>query len=376
MNKSLKPGSRKASSQSKKGLKSSSNSLLKEKATRAFIASAKQSRTMPARVNSTLKGSHVNHRELIGTVNGSVAFTATKYVCNPGIAATFPWLSVQAGQWEQYRFNKLRFRYLTRTATTTVGSILMAPDYDPTDSPPSTELAVSTYQDCVEDAVWVEELCCDLNVASMFPNGQRKFVRSSGVGLEDLKLYDAANFFLCTVEEANANAIGKLWVEYDVDFFTPQTHSGSSTNDARFASHYVDSDAESLASGISKALTLSDIVCDPLSIGTPAAGIFTPAAGMYRFEAQCSVNDTLGSGNLLLNLELWKNGAVLAAGSRSLSTVGQYHASANHKLFVSCDAVAAMSGSDTFQIQLTATTDSGGVLTVVADSQSLTVTPV
>jgi hypothetical protein len=252
----------------------------------------------------------------------------------------------------------------------------MAPDYDPSDSPPASELAVSTYQDCVEDAVWVQELVCELNVDSMFPNGRRKFVRSGSVGAEDLKLYDAANFFLCTLEQIGASAIGKLWVEYDVDFFTPQTPGSSSAGStSRLLSRYVDQTAQALASGVAEPLLFSDLVVDPLGIGTPAAGVFTPAAGSYRIEAQCSINDTLAAGTRTVQLEVFQNGAALPAASRSYAIVTDGDINNNSKSLIMCDSYVVCNGSDTFQVQLTATTDSTGVLTVIAGSQSLAVLP-
>lgn len=378
MNNNRKPNGVRAPIKSRKPKSSASKraGAQKPQVSKANIAMARAGISSPPKLNSTQKGSHVNHRELIGTVNGSIAFTANKFVCNPGMPATFPWLSGQAAQWEQYRFNRLRFRYLTRTATTTVGSIIMAPDYDPSDSPPASELAVSTYQDCVEDAVWVQELVCDLNVDSMFPNGRRKFVRSGSVGQEDLKLYDAANFFLCTLEQIGASAIGKLWVEYDVDFFTPQTPGASAASSSRFLSRYVDQSTQALATGVAEPLLFSDLVVDPLGIGTPAAGVFTPAAGSYRIEAQCSVLDTgLANGVFSVQLEVLRNGASLPAASRSMSISNMSGAEANARITGICDSYLVCDGSDTFQVQITATTDSGGVLTVIAGSQSLAVLP-
>ena len=75
-------------------------------------------------------GERIDHCEFIETVNGSINFSVTKYPCNPGLAAVFPWLSQIAQRWDQYRFHKLVFHYLTRASTATVGSVILAPDYD------------------------------------------------------------------------------------------------------------------------------------------------------------------------------------------------------------------------------------------------------
>jgi len=164
------------------------------------------------------------HRELIFSVVGSTTFTiAATFNLNPGLAATFPWLSTQASNWEQYHFNKLRFCYYTRCATTTPGSIIMAPDYDAADAAPSTEQIASSYRDTVEEVPWVEQFCCELDPLAMCDgvNTNRKFTRSGTVLSTDIKTYDVGNLFLCTTDGTGANW-GKLWVEYDVDLFVPQ----------------------------------------------------------------------------------------------------------------------------------------------------------
>jgi len=38
----------------------------------------------------------------------------------------------------------------------------------------------------------------------------------------DIKTYDVGNLFVCTNGQANTNLIGELWIEYDVEFTTPQ----------------------------------------------------------------------------------------------------------------------------------------------------------
>jgi hypothetical protein len=140
---------------------------------------------------------------------------------NPGLNGSFPWLSNIAQNWESYKFHKLRYCYYTRTGSTTVGSVILAPDYDATDGPPINEQVIASYEDAVEDAPW-KDLVCTLKERSMFSIGPKKFVRSADVGFNDLKLYDAGNLYIATVDSTAAAAWGKLWVEYDITFFTPQ----------------------------------------------------------------------------------------------------------------------------------------------------------
>lgn len=162
------------------------------------------------------------HRELIASVTGSVAFTVAQTLAlNPGLAASFPWLSVMAQGWEQYRFRKLRFCYYTRTGSNVPGSVILAPDYDAADGVPVSEQVASAFEDVAEDAPW-KDIECELTKLSMAAGTTRHFTRSAALAANlDIKTYDVGNLHLCTVD-GTAVPWGKLWVEYDVEFFVPQ----------------------------------------------------------------------------------------------------------------------------------------------------------
>jgi len=163
----------------------------------------------------------VKHKEFVDNVVGTADFTVAEAIAlNPGLVASFPWLASIANNYEQYRVNMMKFCYLTRTGTNVPGSVLMAPDYDAADSPPSSEVIMSNYQNISEDAPWKDN-CCVLSPTAMHSLGPKKFVRNSDVSSTDIKTYDVGNFFLATVDGTAVNW-GKLWVEYDISFFVPQ----------------------------------------------------------------------------------------------------------------------------------------------------------
>jgi hypothetical protein len=194
---------------------------MQKQASAAAAYATGQSSQAPS-IRATRDSSRIVHRELISSISGTAGFAiANAFALNPGIAATFPWLASQAASWEQYRFNKLRFCYYTRTGSNTPGSMLLVPDYDAADGPPSSEQIASSYEDVSEDAPW-KDLCCDLRVSAMHSMGPRKFVRTAALlANQDIKTYDAGNLYACTTDGAVANW-GKLWVEYDVSLFVPQ----------------------------------------------------------------------------------------------------------------------------------------------------------
>jgi hypothetical protein len=150
----------------------------------------------------------------VSDVNGAMAFV--KYAINPGNPVTFPWLSIEAKQWNEYTFHALSFKFVSRTATSQVGNVVLAPNYDASDPVPTLENQATNFADATEDNEW-KDITCVLDPASMHPIGPRKYVRIAAVA-GDIKTYDVGNMFV-GVEGATTNTIGKLYVEYDVEFF-------------------------------------------------------------------------------------------------------------------------------------------------------------
>lgn len=166
--------------------------------------------------------------EFLGNVTGTVAFAlAVAYAINPGLAATFPWLSTIAQSWERYRFRKLVFHYITRTGNATAGTVLFAPDYDAADAQPATEQIAADYTDSDECPPYANpetgHFMFPLNCARMNAMVKEHYIRTGALAANlDIKTYDAANAFFFTVDSIDTAKWGKVWVEYEVDLFTPQ----------------------------------------------------------------------------------------------------------------------------------------------------------
>jgi len=191
----------------------------------AAVAYAAGQSTSAPKITANRNSARIVHRELVTKVAGTGSYTvAASLALNPGLASTFPWLSTQAGAWETYRFNKLRFCYYTRCSSATPGSVQLVPDYDPADAAPGSEFIAASFEDVQEDAPW-KDICCELRPDAMFPMGPKKFIRQASLAAnQDIKTYDAGNLFVTTTDGAVTNW-GLVWVEYDVTLFTPQTPS-------------------------------------------------------------------------------------------------------------------------------------------------------
>jgi hypothetical protein len=253
----------------------------------APVATARQSTTREPRFTRTRAGERVCHSELIATINGSVGFTANKFVVNAGDATTFPWLSDIAQRYEQYRFHNIRFELLTRTGTGTVGSVILAPEYNAQHPDPSTEAIVTAYRGAVENVPW-RDISCQLSTADMYALGPRKYVRSGAVP-GDLKTYDSANFYVCTVEEADTTAIGKLWVHYDVELYVPQLENPIAGSTC-FAMFNLSAD-QTLTTATEATLAFDEAVDNSLGV-TNSSGTFTLPSGAYLITVEAGF--TLG----------------------------------------------------------------------------------
>lgn len=252
------------------------------------LASNKQTVSRRPKMNNSPNSCVISHREFIGNVDGTTSFLATPYVLQPAIATTFPWLSQLASRWEQYRFSKLSFEYITRCPATTAGSVILAPDYDVLDPTPVSETVVTGYTGAVEGCAW-SSLTCHLDPRGMFPMGPKKFTRTVNIGGSDQKTYDCGNFYICTDGMTGTSMVGKLWVNYSVELYVPQINNPVaplSKDIAMFKSNAL----TTLPTAIDTMIELSDIVYNPLGVTNNTTAFVLPK-GMYDVNCDCSISD-------------------------------------------------------------------------------------
>jgi hypothetical protein len=315
-------------------------------------------------------GRRIQHRELLASIIGKDTFTiGNTFELNPGIAATFPWLAAQAIYWEQYKFHKLKFEYVTRCSTSQAGSVIMAPDYDASDAAPTTEQNLSTYQDSVEDAPW-KDITTVLNPSSMHPDGPKKFVRNTNFVYGDIKTFDVGKFFLATTDcGAGDPKIGKLWVEYDVELFVPQT-SPSAPVAAQNTAMFARNNGQNWTTAVPAPIGWDAVIVDALHSNwvNPTTALIFPA-GTYLIvfcgSFRDSANETFtASGSILKNgvAQLNMNGITVVTGVAIETAV------------VTFQGVITVNGTDTLGIQMTLT-GAAGTLSLVGASAQLLIQP-
>lgn len=304
-------------------------------------------------------------RDLVAVISGSTTFATTKFVVNPGLSSTFSWLAANAIKWQQYRFMRLAFIYVTRSATTAKGSVILTPDYNPNDLPPSDESHAFNNQNAVEDVPWKQEIICRLDVNAMFFSGPRKQVRSANIS-GDLNIYDAARLYVSTVGQADTSVIGNLYVEYDVELFVPQSSplNGSAPISS---SLYTATVAQTLTNGVETPAHFGSLIYDPLGIGSPVVGVFTPPAGNYIVQGFITVSDSNAEA-FSCYIQVYKNGAAVNVINSYISNTG----AAGQSYCIPFENIVTTDGTDTFHINIYVA-GAAGTLTTHANSCSLLV---
>jgi hypothetical protein len=309
---------------------------------------------LPRIISQGPRGFRVQHRELVlPSVNNSNTFTVQSTLAlNPGLAATFPWLAPQAGQWEQYVVHKLDAEWIPIAPTSTQGDVIVSPDYDSSDPSPTTETQASDNVDTVVDSVW-KNVLVKLDPKAMMGMGPRKYVRPCAVA-GDIKTFDIGKLFICTNNSSGgAVAVGKLWLDYDFEFFVPQNSPNPDTNPQQ-TSQFLRTTDQSYTNGVAAPLQFATVSFDPLNFGPAAAGVFTPPAGVYKIFTQLSLSDGTAEANTD-TIQFFKNGALLAG----LQALTQSDIATGEANSMSLQGIVPMNGTDTFQVQVTITGAAG-----------------
>lgn len=213
-----------------------------------------------AKINNNGNVTRVSHREFISDISSnSSAFATTTLAINPGNSTAFPWLSAIAANYESYTFKRLAYRYVPLCPTSTQGRITMAIDYDARDSIPTSKAVLSQYQGAVASPVWQQGLYVS-TPANLTKFCKQRYVSGPTVPTNsDVKTYHVGLFTIATSNTpANLTQLGELWVEYEVEFQTPQiaTVTTSANNPEKLP---VSGGAQRVKIGIRNGLPIFDV---------------------------------------------------------------------------------------------------------------------
>jgi len=115
----------------------------------------------------------------------------------------------------------LRFCYETEKGSSTNGKVMFALQEDATDPSPLSKQEMLENEWKASAAPWEPfQLSIPPNILKGL--GPRKFVRSGTLAANlDLKTYDVGQLVVATLGMADTTNVGELFVEYEVDLYTP-----------------------------------------------------------------------------------------------------------------------------------------------------------
>lgn len=192
--------------------------------------------TGPIRIETRGRELVVSFREYLGEVyTGPVVgqFHAQTFVVNPANVKTFPWLAPIASQYDQYIPQGIIFEFKS-TATdytassASLGSVIMASEYDVTDAPFTTkqQMLNSAYS---QESKMSEDAAHGIECAPTETQRKLFYTRTLGtVVAGDVRDYDLCNFTIATQGGGLAanQSVGSIYVHYEFVFLKEQLVNG------------------------------------------------------------------------------------------------------------------------------------------------------
>jgi len=183
----------------------------------------------------------VRHREYLGELDGSTSFTMQSiFPLNPGMSATFPWLSAVAGRFQEYKIKGMVFHFVPTSGTAisstsaALGSVMFQTSYRASDTGPTSKVEML-------NEYWATEgRPCDEIVHAIECDPKENpfdvhYVRTGSLpSTENQLLYDIGTTFVATNGMQTAGqTLGDIWVTYEVELKKPVV--ASATNEVNRA---------------------------------------------------------------------------------------------------------------------------------------------
>jgi len=174
----------------------------------------------------------ITHKEYLGDIIGSTAFTSRIFYLNPGLESTFPWLSPIAGRYQEYSIVGMVPEFHSTSATalnstnTALGTIMMTTQYNPLRPAFSSKMECENYQYSTSGPPSQDQMH-PIECASGEAPLDHQYIRTGAVPAgEDARFYDYAYLQVSTVGMQAAANIGELWISYDIELYKPAIDSG------------------------------------------------------------------------------------------------------------------------------------------------------
>lgn len=184
----------------------------------------------------------ISHREFVGDVvaPGTTAFTTSYQLSvNPGLGSTFQWAAPIAQQYDQWEALGIVFCFESTSGNLTtsqaLGNVSIASQYDPLDSPFSSEIEMLNSEfasSASPNCSFVHPIECAVKDTPV----PLKYVRSGAVVAGDVRLYDLCRTTVAVtgVSAPAGSVLGKIWVVYQIKLGKPKLYGGLLAKGALF----------------------------------------------------------------------------------------------------------------------------------------------
>lgn len=206
-----------------------------------------RSGTQVPKVKNSKGGFCIQHKEFIGDIPASQAFTLASLPINPGQKDTFPWLSQIAENFEEWVPKGIIFHFkstssnavVSTNANAALGAVIMATEYNVINPVFGNKQQMENYEGAVS---------CDpsKNMTHFVESSKTHnplgvyFVRTGSVPEgSDQRFYDMGLFQIAsTGMQANQSVIGELWVSYDIELKKPRMLTGNPADNEPACDHF------------------------------------------------------------------------------------------------------------------------------------------
>ncbi len=251
----------------------------------------------PTRNTQSHGGEIISNCELvISQLNfpATTGFGITSFLnVNPADLNIFSWLGPLAQLYQLYAVRKLDIYYIPIAGSTTQGNTLVAAYYNVNTVAPTGETSMMSTRTKHAGVVWTGyhlPLDCD----SMNSAGKKKTRNVTSGG--DQNVYNCAKIFFGGVNAANNSGLpmGKIYIDYEFEFWDPISSSNVSVLPANTALYYTPGQALTTSTPTRVAFTLES---DPFNFGAQGTyggrnNSWNPPPGYWLITYSISVSDT------------------------------------------------------------------------------------
>lgn len=241
--------------------------------------------------------------ERVFTVPGSVNYTVqTQIYLNPGLAASFPYLSGIAAKKERYRIHKLRVRYKNLKGSSSPGNVILAYEPNVQDAAPSTATLL-TQSDCWKDgAPW---RVFELTVPVI---NRELFTRTGNLPMNsDAKTYDAGKIIVATEGCADTTDHGYIELDYDISLSRKQPLTTRAVA-SDIVAQYNNSADQQYVGAVAGNIVCDEVINETTAVLSKTVSSWVLAEGLYLVMVEVEFAAT--GGPCQLDCSLNHNGAL------------------------------------------------------------------